>query len=232
MKKIIVLQQQNQYLMEDHRNVSRKTDKFATDIAVLRTKYELNISGAEASNIRISKYENLQEKQKQKFAKTQDEGLYTPAIKYQHPYQKEGDLNTPTQEVSQEVTVNTPSSTSNEKKRNDNTFALIAEGLNHVDPSTDEEMIWKDMRNLLSTVTEHKPAYWDKVRSEMETKLTSIDILKPLFEYKRDGTKYQAATKGISKITYTDFAQYSADLIQKLTRIGVSLRTDKIRYSD
>lgn len=51
-------------------------------------------------------------------------------------------------------------------------------------------MIWDDVRTMLTIVTEHKPAYWDKVKNEIEMKLPTVDILKPSFDYKKDGFKY------------------------------------------
>ena len=76
--------------------------------------------------------------------------------------------------------------------------------------TSDDYMIWYDMRNMLAIMSEHKPAYCDKVNEEINMKLATIDVLKPSFEYTRDGFKYQTLAKGIPRITHRESFEYEA----------------------
>lgn len=235
--KIIVLQQQKEHLLEnisstkqDHRIFAQKMEKevqeIAKDFAVLTMKCELNMSSEEKPKNQTLLSGTSEKRQEKKYGNKEDEKeeeLYTPAHKYQE-YEREENLKL--------LRPHPYSSTFNDVEKDDDTITAMAEKLNNVVSTSDERMIWNDMRIMLATMTEHKPAYWDKVKKEIDMKLTDIDILKPSFRYKKDGSKYHAETKGIPKLILSDCTEYKADLVDKLITIGTSLRTEKIKFSD
>ncbi len=161
-------------------------EKFATEIAVLKLKCELNLQDAEDLRKQTPLAEKHEKGHQQQLGKEEkEEELYTPASKDPQPYQRKIKPSISRHESRQEVNLNPLSSNSN-----DSTTSAIAESSNNVNSTSDENMIWDDVRTMLTIVTEHKPAYWDKVKNEIEMKLPTVDILKPSFDYKKDGFKY------------------------------------------